>query len=84
MAAGFFNEAAPGRSFKAESAGVRAVDGANPSLLAILEMKRRGVDITAHRARNISSVDPDQCHRKFFGFINEHLIPFALVPLSTG
>lgn len=59
MAAGFFNDAAPGRSFKAESAGVRAVDGANPSLLAVLEMKRRGVDITAHRARNVSSVDPD-------------------------
>ena len=33
-----------------------AVDGTPPSLLAVLEMKRRGIDIAWHRARNISSV----------------------------
>ena len=42
--------------FTAESAGVGAVDGTPPSLLAVLEMKRRGIDIAPHRARNISSV----------------------------
>jgi protein-tyrosine phosphatase len=58
MAAGFLNASVSAATARAESAGVRAVDGAAPSLLAVLEMKRRGVDITAHRARNISAVDP--------------------------
>jgi protein-tyrosine phosphatase len=58
MAAGFFNAAARNRPLAAESAGVGAADGAPPSLLAVLEMKRRGIDITSHRARSIISVDP--------------------------
>jgi len=60
MAAGFFNALLPGASIVAESAGMAAMDGTPPSLLAVLEMKRRGIDISRHRARNISSVDlPD-------------------------
>lgn len=58
MAAGFFNAAVRGNSIAAESAGVGAMGGASPSLLAVLEMKRRGIDIKPHRARNITSIDP--------------------------
>jgi protein-tyrosine phosphatase len=58
MAAGFFNAAARGRPLAAESAGVGAADGAPPSLLAVLEMKRRGIDIAFHRARSMISIDP--------------------------
>jgi protein-tyrosine phosphatase len=57
MAEGFLN-AAGGQSAAAQSAGAGAVDGTPPSLLAVLEMKRRGIDITSHRARNLSAVDP--------------------------
>jgi protein-tyrosine-phosphatase len=57
MAEGFFNALNPGVSMTAESAGVGAVDGTPPSLLAVLEMKRRKIDIARHRARNVSSVD---------------------------
>jgi protein-tyrosine-phosphatase len=57
MAAGLFNAAVRGKPVAAESAGVGAMDGAAPSLLAVLEMKRRKIDISAHRARNISSID---------------------------
>ncbi len=58
MAAGFFNASVRGNSIAAESAGVGAIDGAPPSLLAVLEMKRRGIDIKSHRARNIYSIAP--------------------------
>lgn len=57
MAEGFFNALHGDSSVVAESAGVGAMDGAPPSLLAVLEMKRRGIDIVPHRARNIDSVD---------------------------
>ncbi len=56
MAEGFFNALRKDDSVTAESAGVGAVDGTPPSLPAVLEMKRRGIDISGHRARNISSV----------------------------
>jgi protein-tyrosine-phosphatase len=56
MAEGFFNALNKNASVAAESAGVGAVDGTPPSLLAVLEMKRRGIDIARNRARNISSV----------------------------
>jgi len=59
MAEGFFNAAAGGTPWRAESAGVGAADGAPPSLLAVLEMKRRGIDIAAHKARSISNIVPD-------------------------
>ncbi len=59
MAEGFFNTLRKDDSVTAESAGVGAVDGTPPSLLAVLEMKRRGIDISGHRARNISSVTVD-------------------------
>jgi protein-tyrosine-phosphatase len=57
MAAGFFNALRGGYPVVAESAGVGAVDGTPASLLAVLEMKRRGIDISGHRARNMASVD---------------------------
>ncbi|MBN1440331.1 MAG: low molecular weight phosphatase family protein [Anaerolineales bacterium] len=56
MAEGFFNALYPSRKLIAESAGVGAVDGNPASRLAVLEMKRRGIDIAAHRARNVASV----------------------------
>ncbi len=56
MAEGLFNALRKNDAFTAESAGVGAVDGTPPSLPAVLEMKRRGIDISGHRARNISSV----------------------------
>jgi protein-tyrosine phosphatase len=56
MAEGFLNSLGKNAAIVAESAGVGAVDGTPPSLLAVLEMKRRGVDIARHRARNISSI----------------------------
>jgi protein-tyrosine phosphatase len=56
MAEGFFNFLSKQAGIAAESAGVGAVDGTPPSLLAVLEMKRRGIDIARHRARNVSSV----------------------------
>jgi protein-tyrosine phosphatase len=57
MAAGFFNAGRGELSLTAESAGMGAEDGNPPSMLAVLEMKRRGIDISGHRARNIASVD---------------------------
>jgi protein-tyrosine-phosphatase len=57
MAAGFFNALRGGNPFAAESAGVGAVDGTPAALLAQLEMKRRGIDISGHNARKITSVD---------------------------
>jgi protein-tyrosine phosphatase len=60
MAEGFFNALVKDDSVTAESAGVGAVDGTPPSLLAVLEMKRRGIDISPHRARNVSSVPVDE------------------------
>jgi protein-tyrosine-phosphatase len=57
MAVGFFNALRDGYPILAESAGVGAVDGSPASLLAVLEMKRREIDISAHRARNIASVE---------------------------
>lgn len=58
MAAGLFN-AQPGKvPVTAESAGMGAIDGNPASLLAVLEMGRRGIDISGHRARNIASVNP--------------------------
>ena len=60
MAEGFFNSLRKDSVFTAESAGVGAVDGTPPSLLAVLEMKRRGIDISGHRARNVSSVAVDE------------------------
>ena len=56
MAEGLFNALRKNDSVIAESAGVGAVDGTPPSLPAVLELKRRGIDIAGHRARNISSV----------------------------
>ncbi len=56
MAEGFFNFLSKQAGIAAESAGVGAVDGTPPSLPAVLEMKRRGIDIARHRARNVSSV----------------------------
>jgi protein-tyrosine phosphatase len=56
MAEGFFRALYRGDSFAAESAGMGAIEGTPPSLLAVLEMKRRGIDISRHRARNIISV----------------------------
>ncbi len=61
MAEGFFNALRTDDSVTAESAGVGAVDGTPPSLPAVLEMKRRGIDISGHRARNISSVTISDC-----------------------
>ena len=57
MAEGFFNALQSDATVVAESAGVGAMDGSPPSLLAVLEMKRRGIDISPLRARNIDSVD---------------------------
>jgi protein-tyrosine-phosphatase len=57
MAAGFFNALRGGLPIVAESAGMGAVDGSPASLLAVLELKRRGMDISGHRARNIASVN---------------------------
>jgi protein-tyrosine phosphatase len=57
MAEGFFNASTTQAAIAAESAGVGAADGKPPSLPAVLEMKRRGIDISGHRARNIASVD---------------------------
>ncbi|HEY5119094.1 MAG TPA: low molecular weight phosphatase family protein [Anaerolineales bacterium] len=57
MAAGFFNALRGGNPVAAESAGVGAVEGTSAALLAQLEMKRRGIDISGHHARNIASVD---------------------------
>lgn len=59
MAEGFFNASARPKPLTAESAGVGARDGAPPSLLAVLEMKRRGIDIASHRSRSITSAAPD-------------------------
>jgi protein-tyrosine phosphatase len=56
MAEGLFNALNRNTAAAAESAGVGAVDGTPPSLPAVREMKRRGIDIARHRARNISSV----------------------------
>ncbi len=56
MAEGFFNALRRHDAIEAESAGVGAADGAPPSWPAVQEMKRRGIDIASHRARNISSV----------------------------
>jgi protein-tyrosine-phosphatase len=56
MAEGFYNALNKNAAAAAESAGVGAVGGTPPSLLAVLEMKRRGIDIARHRARNVSSV----------------------------
>jgi protein-tyrosine phosphatase len=61
MAEGFFRALYSGDSFAAESAGMGAVDGTPPSLLAVLEMKRRGIDISGHRARNVASVFLPEC-----------------------
>jgi protein-tyrosine phosphatase len=58
MAEGFFNALRGENPVVAESAGMGAVDGTPASLLAQLEMKRRGIDISRHRARNLASVDP--------------------------
>jgi protein-tyrosine phosphatase len=57
MAAGFFNTLQSGNPVAAESAGVGAVEGTPAALLAQLEMKHRGIDISGHHARNITSVD---------------------------
>jgi len=57
MAEGFFNASTTPAAVVAESAGVGAADGKPPSPPAVLEMKRRGIDISGHRARNIASVD---------------------------
>jgi protein-tyrosine phosphatase len=57
MAEGFFNSLRADKSIHAESAGVGAVEGTPPSLLAVLEMKRRGIDISFHRARIVMSAD---------------------------
>jgi protein-tyrosine phosphatase len=57
MAEGIFNHLTGILSFVAESAGVGAMEGTPPSLLAVLEMKRRGIDISRHRARPVSSLD---------------------------
>lgn len=58
MAEGFFNALRRSNAVSAESAGVAAVAGSAASLLAVLEMKRRGIDISGHRARSVSAVDP--------------------------
>ncbi len=57
MAEGFFNALRNGYPGIAESAGVGAIDGTPTSTFAVLEMKRRGIDISSHRARNIASVN---------------------------
>jgi protein-tyrosine phosphatase len=57
MAAGFFNAQRAGFPVLAESAGVGAADGTPASTLAVLEMKRRKIDISGHRARNIAKLD---------------------------
>ncbi len=59
MAAGFFNALRGGNPVVAESAGMGAVEGTPATSLAQLEMARRGIDISGHRARNIASVDLD-------------------------
>jgi len=57
MAAGLFNQLRGGNPVTAESAGVGTAEGSPASLLAVLEMKRRGIDISGHRARNILAVN---------------------------
>jgi protein-tyrosine-phosphatase len=57
MAAGFFNAMRGEIPVVAESAGMGAEDGKPAALLAVLEMKRRGIDLSGHRSRNIASVD---------------------------
>jgi protein-tyrosine phosphatase len=57
MAEGIFNHLTGSSSIVAESAGVGATEGTPPSLPAVLEMKRRGIDISRHRARPVSSMD---------------------------
>jgi protein-tyrosine phosphatase len=56
MAEGFLNSLGKNAAIVAESAGVGAVVGTPPSPPAVLEMKRRGIDISRHRARNVSSI----------------------------
>jgi protein-tyrosine-phosphatase len=63
MAEGFFNALRRGKTMEAESAGVGAVDGSAASLLAVLEMKRRGIDISGHRARGLAAVHPAKSER---------------------
>jgi protein-tyrosine-phosphatase len=58
MAEGFYNALRKSKAITAESAGVGAAGGSPASLLAVLEMKRRGIDISAHRARGLSAIDP--------------------------
>jgi protein-tyrosine-phosphatase len=57
MAEGFFNSRIGNPSIAAESAGVGATEGTPPSSPAVLEMKHRGIDISTHRARPVSSLD---------------------------
>jgi protein-tyrosine-phosphatase len=57
MAEGFFNASKKEASLRAESAGVGAVRGAPPSRPAVWEMKRRGIDISTHRAQSIRAVN---------------------------
>ena len=57
MAEGIFNHLTERSSIVAESAGVGAAEGTPPSLPAVLEMKRRGIDISRHRARPVSALD---------------------------
>jgi protein-tyrosine phosphatase len=57
IAEGFFNTLRQDDDPIAESAGVGAADGGPASRLALLEMKHRGIDLTSHSARNITSID---------------------------
>jgi protein-tyrosine-phosphatase len=57
MAEGFFNALRREGDPIAESAGVGAADGGPASRLALLEMKRRGIDLRSHRTRNVAFID---------------------------
>jgi protein-tyrosine-phosphatase len=57
MAEGIFNALVPDQSIVADSAGVAAMDGTPPSMAAVQEMKRRGIEIASLKARNISFIN---------------------------
>lgn len=55
MAAGLLTEhVGPGSRYRIQSAGTRGLDGQRAHPLAVEEMRKRGVDLSAHRARTVT------------------------------
>ena len=51
------------RGWDAQSAGLSAIDGQNASLNAQRAAKRRGLDLSAHRARRVTGAILEQAER---------------------